>query len=125
MNLPSLPHMLLHGSNLAPTVCCCVAAPSPHAPPPPPPPAAAPQPQKRADGRVIATPYAKKLAKDLGVDLNQVVGEPLSTGLSVSQPTMSLKSPGDRSGARGEVGGQEIGRGPEDGINQIPAYAAT
>ena len=48
------------------------------APPPPPPspaPAApAPTPQKRADGRVIATPYAKKLAKELGVDLNNLSG---------------------------------------------------
>lgn len=31
-------------------------------------------PQPRADGRVIATPYAKKLAKDLGVDLSTIVG---------------------------------------------------
>ena len=53
----------------------CAAGPSPHAPPPPPPPAAAPQ--KRADGRVVATPYAKKLAKDLGVDLNSVAGGPV------------------------------------------------
>lgn len=50
------------------------------APPPPPPSsapapaAAAPAPQKRADGRVIATPYAKKLAKELGVDLNNLSG---------------------------------------------------
>ena len=43
-------------------------------PPPPPPPSAAPQPQKRTDGRVIATPYAKKLAKDLGIDLNSLIG---------------------------------------------------
>lgn len=33
------------------------------APPPPPPPPPAAAPQKRADGRIIATPYAKKLAK--------------------------------------------------------------
>lgn len=43
-------------------------------PAPPPPPPAAPQPQKRADGRVIATPYAKKLAKELGVDLASLAG---------------------------------------------------
>ena len=61
-------------------VWSCTAAPSPHAPPPPPPPAAAPQ--KRADGRVIATPYAKKLAKDLGVDLNNVAGGLLLLTLS-------------------------------------------
>jgi pyruvate dehydrogenase E2 component (dihydrolipoamide acetyltransferase) len=29
---------------------------------------------KRADGRVIATPYAKKLAKELGVDLSTIAG---------------------------------------------------
>lgn len=47
------------------------------APPPPPPAPAAAQPaapQKRADGRIIATPYAKKLAKELGVDLNSLAG---------------------------------------------------
>ena len=41
------------------------------APPPPPLPAA---PTKRADGRVIATPYAKKLAKDMGIDLANIGG---------------------------------------------------
>ncbi len=53
------------------------AAPAPAAaapPPPPPPPAAAPAPAKRADGRIIATPYAKKLAKDLGISLETVAG---------------------------------------------------
>ena len=44
--------------------------PSPAAAAPPPPPPA----QKRADGRVIATPYAKKLAKELGVDLGTLAG---------------------------------------------------
>lgn len=52
------------------------------APPPPPPAPAAPvatapapaAPQRRTDGRIIATPYAKKLAKELRVDLSQVVG---------------------------------------------------
>lgn len=48
------------------------AAPAPTAAAPPPPPAARPPP--RADGKVIATPYAKKLAKDLGVDLSLVFG---------------------------------------------------
>ena len=46
-------------------------------PPPPPPPApATPSPvlQKRADGRNIAPPYAQKLAKELGVDLNSLSG---------------------------------------------------
>lgn len=36
--------------------------------------APAPAPQPRTDGRIIATPYAKKLAKDLGVDLASVAG---------------------------------------------------
>ena len=50
-----------------PSPPAAAAAPAPAAPPAP---AAAP----RADGRVIATPYAKKLAKDLGVDLATVAG---------------------------------------------------
>jgi len=41
-------------------------------PPPPPPPPSGPAP--RADGRIIATPYAKKLAKELKVDLSKVGG---------------------------------------------------
>lgn len=54
------------------------AAPAPAAPaaapaaPPPPPPA--PAVVKRADGKIIATPYAKKLAKELGVDLATIAG---------------------------------------------------
>ncbi len=44
------------------------------APPPPPPPPPAAAPQKRTDGRVIATPYAKKLAKELGIDLASLIG---------------------------------------------------
>jgi len=58
-------------SKPGPVVSTTTAAP-PQPPPPPPPAAAAPQ--KRTDGRVIATPYAKKLAKELGLDLNQLVG---------------------------------------------------
>lgn len=66
------------------------AAPAPAAAaPPPPPPAAAPAPAApapaapappapaaapRADGRIVATPYAKQLAKDLRVDLATVAG---------------------------------------------------
>jgi pyruvate dehydrogenase E2 component (dihydrolipoamide acetyltransferase) len=53
------------------------AAPAP-APTPAPAPAAAapaaPVPQKRADGRVVATPYAKKLAQQLGVNLETIAG---------------------------------------------------
>jgi len=44
------------------------------APPPPPPPPPPSGPQPRADGRIVATPYAKKLAKELGVDLAKVGG---------------------------------------------------
>lgn len=47
-------------------------APAPVAAAPAPAPAAAPAP--RADGRVVATPYAKQLAKDLKVDLSRVAG---------------------------------------------------
>lgn len=60
------------------------------APPPPPPspapaaPAPARAPQKRADGRVIATPYAKKLAKELGVDLNNLSGSGPSGRITAS-----------------------------------------
>lgn len=52
-------------------------APAPAAPAPAPVAAAAPAapaPAPRADGRVIATPYAKQLAKDLRVDLSKVAG---------------------------------------------------
>lgn len=55
-----------------PVTAAAEPKPSAAAPPPPPPPAAAPQ--KRADGRIIVTPYAKKLAKDLGVDLSTIAG---------------------------------------------------
>lgn len=61
----------------APAAARSEAATTTAPPPPPPSPApaaAAPAPQKRADGRVIATPYAKKLAKELGVDLNNLSG---------------------------------------------------
>lgn len=64
----------------APVAAKSEAATTTAPPPPPPQPAAAapaqapPAPQKRADGRIIATPYAKKLAKELGVDLNSLSG---------------------------------------------------
>lgn len=59
-----------------PTQAAAPAAPTPApaAPAAPPAPAPAPAPVKRADGRVIATPYAKKRAKELGVDLTTVAG---------------------------------------------------
>lgn len=57
----------------APVAVQSEAAPAPP-PPAPAPVATAPAPQKRADGRIIATPYAKKLAKELGVDLNSLSG---------------------------------------------------
>jgi pyruvate/2-oxoglutarate dehydrogenase complex dihydrolipoamide acyltransferase (E2) component len=47
------------------------AAAVPAAPPPPPPPSG---PAPRADGRVIATPYAKQLAKKHKVDLTKLGG---------------------------------------------------
>lgn len=50
------------------------AAPAPAAPAPAAPAPAAPVPQKRADGRVIVTPYAKKLAQKLGVNLDNIAG---------------------------------------------------
>ena len=81
----------------------CTAAPSPHAPPPPPPPAAAPQ--KRADGRVVATPYAKKLAKDLGVDLNNVAG-----GLFRRPSVAGICTKG-------------LGKGPD--VGQVPLTSST
>ena len=49
------------------------AAPAPAAPAP-----AAPAPAGRSDGRIIATPYAKKLAKKLKVDLATVAGSGLN-----------------------------------------------
>ncbi|KAF8726341.1 hypothetical protein HU200_019803 [Digitaria exilis] len=58
------------------------AAPEASAPPPPPPPPAPvaisapapPSPATQGGVRVVASPYAKKLAKDLGVDLFSVTG---------------------------------------------------
>lgn len=59
---------------VAATPAPAAPAPAAAAPPPPPPPPAAPAPTKRTDGRIIATPYAKKLAKDLGISLETVAG---------------------------------------------------
>lgn len=50
------------------------ASPAPAAPSPPPPPPAPEGPKPRADGRVIATPYAKQVAKKLKVDLKTIGG---------------------------------------------------
>ncbi|KAK9845540.1 hypothetical protein WJX84_005656 [Apatococcus fuscideae] len=49
-------------------------APAAAAPTAPPPSAPAATPVKRSDGRVIATPYAKKLAQQLKVDLASLAG---------------------------------------------------
>ena len=76
----------------APVAAQSEAATSTATPPPPPTPApatpapaaSAPPPQKRADGRVIATPYAKKLAKELGVDLNNLSGSGPSGRITAS-----------------------------------------
>ena len=54
------------------------AAPAPAAPAPAAPAPAAPAPAGRSDGRIIATPYAKKLAKKLKVDLATVAGSGLN-----------------------------------------------
>jgi pyruvate dehydrogenase E2 component (dihydrolipoamide acetyltransferase) len=82
------------GGGAAPAAAPAPAAPepAPAAPPPPPPapvaaapaPAPAPAPAAaapvagRPDGRIIATPYAKKLAKKLKVDLATVAGSGLN-----------------------------------------------
>ena len=71
----------------APVAAQSEAATTTAPPPPPPSPAQAapaPAPQKRADGRVIATPYAKKLAKELGVDLNNLSGSGPSGRITAS-----------------------------------------
>lgn len=63
----------------APAAAAAPAAPAPAAAPaavaaPPPPPPPTPVAAPRADGRIIATPYAKKLAKEMGVDLSTIGG---------------------------------------------------
>ena len=60
----------------APAPAAAAPAPAPAAPAPAAP--AAPAPAGRADGRIIATPYAKKLAKKLKVDLASVAGSGLN-----------------------------------------------
>lgn len=77
-----------------------IASTTTAAPPPPPPPAAAPQPQKRTDGRVIATPYAKKLAKELGLDLNSLAGSG-PAGRITAQDVESYKSNGGETQFKG------------------------
>lgn len=67
----------------AATTTATAPPPSP-APAAPAPAASASPPQKRADGRVIATPYAKKLAKELGVDLNNLSGSGPSGRITAS-----------------------------------------
>ncbi|WIA09391.1 hypothetical protein OEZ85_008797 [Tetradesmus obliquus] len=77
-----------NGAAAAPAPAPAAPAPAAAAPPPPPPAAAhapaapapaapappAPAAAPRADGRIVATPYAKQLAKDLRVDLATVAG---------------------------------------------------
>ena len=65
------------------------AAPAPAAAAPPPPAPAAPAPVKRADGRVIATPYAKKLAKELSVDLSTIGGSGPNGRITASDVEMA------------------------------------
>jgi hypothetical protein len=92
----------------APAPAPAAPAPAAAAPPPPPPPAAAapapaapaapapaapaaPAPAPRADGRVIATPYAKQLAKDLRVDLATVGGTGPSGRITASDVERAAK----------------------------------
>ena len=58
----------------APAAAAPAPAPAPAAPAPAPAPAAPAPVQGRADGRIIATPFAKKIAKKLRVDLATVQG---------------------------------------------------
>jgi hypothetical protein len=66
----------------APAPAAAAPAPAAAAPSPPPPPPAGAAP--RADGRVIATPYAKQLAKDLKVDLSKIGGSGPSGRITAS-----------------------------------------
>ncbi len=102
------------------------AAPAPAAaappPPPPPPAAAAPAPAAaapaapvlapRADGRVIATPYAKQLAKDLRVDLATVAGTGPSGRITASDVERTAK------------GGAAPAAAPAAAVAAAPAAAA-
>ncbi len=69
------------------------------APPPPPPPPPPPAPvNKRADGRIVATPYAKKLAKDLGIDLATIGGSGPNGRITASD-VEALKNGGEQPAA--------------------------
>jgi len=85
----------------APAAAPAPAAPSAAAAPPPPPPAPVAAP--RADGRVIATPYAKQLAKDLRVDLATVGG----------------------TGPNGRITASDVERAAKGGAAPAPAAAAS
>ena len=61
-------------SSPAPAAAAPAPTPAPAAPAPAPAPAAPAPVQGRADGRIIATPFAKKIAKKLRVDLATVQG---------------------------------------------------
>lgn len=80
----------------APAPAAPAPAPEAAAPAAPPPPAAAPAPApvKRADGRVIATPYAKKLAKELGVDLSAIGGSGPNGRITASDVEMAKSGNG-------------------------------
>ncbi|CAN6326005.1 unnamed protein product [Urochloa humidicola] len=69
-------------------------------PPPPPPPApvavsapAPPSPATQGGARVVASPYAKKLAKDLGVDLFSVTGSGPSGRIVAKDVEAALAAP--------------------------------
>jgi pyruvate dehydrogenase E2 component (dihydrolipoamide acetyltransferase) len=69
--------MIVGEDDDAKPVAAKAAAPAPkvEATPPPPPPVAAPAPSAKADGdRIKASPLAKRIAAELGVDLSGVIG---------------------------------------------------
>lgn len=75
------------------------AAAAPPPPPPPPAPVAAAPATKREDGRVIATPFAKKLAKELGIDLASVAGSGPAGRITASDVEASRNGNGVKAAA--------------------------
>ncbi|WKY11454.1 hypothetical protein Q1695_003205 [Nippostrongylus brasiliensis] len=57
-----------------PAPAAAAPAPAPPPPPPPPPQAAAPPPPSPPSGRASATPFAKKLASEQGIDISGIAG---------------------------------------------------
>ena len=93
------------------------------APPPPAPAAAAPAPaasslQRRTDGRIIATPYAKKLAKELGVDLNSLAGSGPAGRITASDVE------GFKKGGNGAVSAPAAPAAPQAAPSAAPSQQA-